>query len=203
MNYLRPNLKHGNYTPQEEQIIIKLHQQYGNKWSLIAEKLPGRTDNDVKNHWHSQLKRTWKQRNINCECDDDLSFQALNIKASHHDSSSESESKILKVVVDDFHNNILESSSLMCTQMSTSASPQQNSASFASLDDVESSLNTQHPSWQHNNKFQQFSGDFWAEPFIPENTFTQYCYHRQIGTAAQHFFHMMLHTSEWSLHNSK
>ncbi|KAL9308395.1 Transcription factor MYB32 [Arabidopsis thaliana] len=48
INYLRPDLKRGNFTDGEEQIIVKLHSLFGNKWSLIAGKLPGRTDNEIK-----------------------------------------------------------------------------------------------------------------------------------------------------------
>ncbi|KAM7276166.1 hypothetical protein ACFE04_018032 [Oxalis oulophora] len=57
INYLRDNLKRGNITLQEEELIVKLHSSIGNKWSLIASHLPGRTDNEIKNYWNSHLSR--------------------------------------------------------------------------------------------------------------------------------------------------
>ncbi|KAL6215248.1 hypothetical protein ACLB2K_014679 [Fragaria x ananassa] len=55
LNYLRPNIKRGNITQEEEDLIIRLHKLLGNRWSLIAGRIPGRTDNDIKNYWNSYL----------------------------------------------------------------------------------------------------------------------------------------------------
>ncbi|CAN1122415.1 Myb-related protein 308 [Linum perenne] len=57
MNYLRPDLKRGNFTSKEDDLIINIHSLLGNKWSVIAGKLPGRTDNEIKNYWNTHLKR--------------------------------------------------------------------------------------------------------------------------------------------------
>ncbi|KAK9269861.1 hypothetical protein L1049_025434 [Liquidambar formosana] len=57
INYLRPDLKRGNFTDEEDELIIKLHSLLGNKWSLIAGRLPGRTDNEIKNYWNTHIKR--------------------------------------------------------------------------------------------------------------------------------------------------
>ncbi|PKI74901.1 hypothetical protein CRG98_004673 [Punica granatum] len=57
MNYLRPNIRRGKFSEDEQRVIIKLHQQLGNRWQAIAASLPGRTDNEIKNFWNTHLKK--------------------------------------------------------------------------------------------------------------------------------------------------
>ncbi|KAL1536994.1 transcription factor MYB114-like protein [Salvia divinorum] len=57
LNYLSPNLNRGIFTKDEIDLIVRLHKLLGNRWSLIAGRLPGRTANDVKNFWNSHISK--------------------------------------------------------------------------------------------------------------------------------------------------
>ncbi len=61
VNHLNPNLKKGEWTDNEESVLIAMRQVHGNRWANISKELPGRSDNDVKNHWYSAIKRKFAQ----------------------------------------------------------------------------------------------------------------------------------------------
>ncbi|KAL7239683.1 hypothetical protein ACSBR2_005551 [Camellia fascicularis] len=67
-NYLRPNIKRGRMSDDEKDLIIRLHKLLGNRWSLIAGRLPGRTDNEVKNYWNTHLNKRSSQTKTTTIC---------------------------------------------------------------------------------------------------------------------------------------
>ncbi|CAM0913897.1 unnamed protein product [Alopecurus aequalis] len=71
-NYLRPDLKRGLLSNEEEQLVIDMHAQLGNRWSKIAARLPGRTDNEIKNQWNTHIKK--KLRRMGIDPDTHLPF---------------------------------------------------------------------------------------------------------------------------------
>ncbi|KAL2348129.1 hypothetical protein Fmac_002129 [Flemingia macrophylla] len=83
-NYLRPDLKRGLLTQAEEQLVIDLHARLGNRWSKIAARLPGRTDNEIKNHWNTHIKKKLLKMGIDPVTHEHLDKQV----SSSQDSSS-------------------------------------------------------------------------------------------------------------------
>ncbi|KAL8160340.1 hypothetical protein V2J09_001877 [Rumex salicifolius] len=61
LNYLRPDVRRGNITLEEQLLILELHSRWGNRWSKIAQFLPGRTDNEIKNYWRTRVQKHAKQ----------------------------------------------------------------------------------------------------------------------------------------------
>ncbi|CAD6246818.1 unnamed protein product [Miscanthus lutarioriparius] len=62
INHLNPNIKKNDiWTEEEDMVLIRAHKSYGKSWSTIARYLPGRPENDIKNHWNSN-KRSLKSK---------------------------------------------------------------------------------------------------------------------------------------------
>lgn len=80
-NYLRPDLKRGLLNEDEEQLVIDLHACLGNRWSKIAARLPGRTDNEIKNHWNTHIKKKLIKMGI-----DPVTHEPLNKQESPQES---------------------------------------------------------------------------------------------------------------------
>ncbi|KAE8686856.1 Transcription factor MYB34 [Hibiscus syriacus] len=160
LNYLRPNVKRGNYSKEEEETIIRLHESLGNKWSAIAGQLPGRTDNEVKNHWNTNLKKLFKDKSLESKDDSEL-----HVKRGRSEEKEET-----KLVIN-------PSSPPLILESSLSYSPEQPASSDQfSSDTKDNTVESSKDSvTDDDNKalFEAFeidSGSFWTEPFFWENS---------------------------------
>ncbi|KMT20270.1 hypothetical protein BVRB_1g002740 [Beta vulgaris subsp. vulgaris] len=100
MNYLRPDIKRGNITPDEDDLIIRLHGLLGNRWSLIAGRLPGRTDNEIKNYWNTHLSKKLRSQGTDPNTHKKLSESELEKLAKNNYNK-----KRCKSSIDDNNNN--------------------------------------------------------------------------------------------------
>ncbi|XVE63195.1 hypothetical protein DITRI_Ditri07aG0000200 [Diplodiscus trichospermus] len=88
INYLRPDVKRGNFTIEEEETIIRLHETLGNRWSTIASHLPGRTDNEIKNVWNTCLKKRLPLKKDNIAQKDESKESSMTSSLTFASSSS-------------------------------------------------------------------------------------------------------------------
>nr|AGN52091.1 MYB-related transcription factor [Salvia miltiorrhiza]AGN52201.1 MYB-related transcription factor [Salvia miltiorrhiza] len=105
-NYLRPDIKRGKFSLQEEQTIIQLHALLGNRWSAIASHLPKRTDNEIKNYWNTHLKKrlvkmgidptTHKPKNHALGCSQPKEIANLSHMAQWESARLEAEARIVR-----------------------------------------------------------------------------------------------------------
>ncbi|CAN4127156.1 unnamed protein product [Withania somnifera] len=84
VNYLRPGIRRGNFSEDEDDLIVRLHSLLGNRWSLIAGRLSGRTDNEIKNYWNTHLIK--KLKNAGNEPKPHKNFTKLEGKKSKNDN---------------------------------------------------------------------------------------------------------------------
>ncbi|GLJ12880.1 hypothetical protein SUGI_0199750 [Cryptomeria japonica] len=127
INYLRPDLKRGNFTPEEDELIIKLHSILGNKWSLIAGKLPGRTDNEIKNYWNTHIKKKLLEKGMDPYTHCPIVTSASNSSSSNDNTPCHLNKPSRHVAVETFTD--------FFQQQAISSSPMVSSYPTALLDD--------------------------------------------------------------------
>lgn len=161
-NYLRPDIKRGNFSIEEEETIIKLHEMLGNRWSAIAARLPGRTDNEIKNVWHTHLKKRLKQNQANPE----TKLQLANCDSN---APMQSESSSLNVPTQQG----FQSPAYTTMSPQTSSSDDISSATDASMATMDQNNMTNNVKGEHIDiweTFPEIDEGFWSEAPLAENT---------------------------------
>ncbi|XP_050215500.1 transcription factor MYB30-like [Mercurialis annua] len=168
INYLKPDIKRGNFTQEEEESIIKLHEMLGNRWSAIAAKLPGRTDNEIKNVWHTHLKKRLKRRNesnnvsLLPKSDNSNIFTTPKLIEISPMSPQPSSSDISTLSETSIVTSETNSASLTTSENMESSSDENMTSSFPLIDDEfwsESELISMGSNFFDELQFDQFQGE--------------------------------------------
>ncbi|KAK6772786.1 hypothetical protein RDI58_028024 [Solanum bulbocastanum] len=168
LNYLRPDVRHGNITLEEQLLILQLHSRWGNRWSKIAKHLPGRTDNEIKNYWRTRVQKHAKQ--LKCDVNSKQFQDTLRYlwiprlverieasKISNNNSSSETQQPVLRTDVTELVPIQLTNNT---NNFSTSVAPENSSVEASS----ENSIGTQFSPNQDYYQVNQ-SDQLWFEGY--------------------------------------
>ncbi|KAM0028333.1 putative transcription factor MYB-HB-like family [Helianthus debilis subsp. tardiflorus] len=159
-NYLRPDIKRGNFSKEEEETIIQLHTVMGNRWSAIAARLPGRTDNEIKNVWHTHLKKRVKPNPNDANT------------SGFQQTKEESE-------VDGVGSSLSESNSRSQTSYNQIDSPQPSCTDISSVTTSRNDNLCMEDMVLEN--FPEMDDEFWSEVFSGENSGEVLAEHENIG----------------------
>ncbi|CAN1843980.1 Transcription factor MYB15 [Linum perenne] len=164
INYLRPDLKHGSFTPEEDELIFNLRQQLGTKWSAIASKMPGRTDNEIKNYWHARLKKRARGETAGEERQSSNKLSPASSSSSDlENSGSQSEGQTSQV-------KEKEAGNLATSTPNTSPLSPPGTSSSASGGDSYAAGGAGNCTDVGCSYDDVLNGDFWTEPFVVESS---------------------------------
>ncbi|MED6204986.1 hypothetical protein PIB30_013982 [Stylosanthes scabra] len=185
LNYLRPNIKRGNYSQQEEDTIITLHQKFGNRWSLIAANLPGRTDNEIKNHWHTALKKRFEDKSSSASSSSGTSKSSRTGKTKANSRLKNNDNESPRTLMEQDSNNGHSSENINNDTTLSSPQPSSSSGFSCATTDTETAainheednnlIGLENYNNNDNNDYElgyfdpydeAVSGDFWTEPYL-------------------------------------
>ncbi|XP_054800889.1 transcription factor MYB13-like [Prosopis cineraria] len=161
-NYLRPDIKRGNFTPEEEHTIIHLHHLLGNRWSTIAARLPGRTDNEIKNVWHTRLKKRLPQNQENLPTNRNPKQKKQNpVSSSANDDDDDDHAVTIKTQIKQ------HCAPLSPRQCSISIS---DASTLTTSDNVERNNNDVSTNDIETPTLETLDEDFWSEVLSADNS---------------------------------
>ncbi|MCD7455168.1 hypothetical protein HAX54_027244 [Datura stramonium] len=159
VNYLNPSLKRGKMTPQEERLVLQLHSKYGNRWSKIAEKLPGRTDNEIKNYWRTHVRKQAQDERKN-----NTNKASISPSSSCSFSNCSSSSANSPPAMDEERNNCVEFLQVSGHQNETYEGDQ-NMMMVYSMDEIWKEVeSSQEIETRNNNNLPSTTGDYYYCP---------------------------------------
>ncbi|GLJ05451.1 hypothetical protein SUGI_0018450 [Cryptomeria japonica] len=123
MNYLRPDVKRGQILPDEEDIILRLHRLLGNRWSLIAGRIPGRTDNEIKNFWNTHLSRKLVSQGIDPRTHKPLAESEFQNHDDNNNVGVDSENKLSPEVSDHSQDKYAQTGTIVADNIQAASRP--------------------------------------------------------------------------------